>query len=100
MSDNNLDSNKVTKQAVKFFGDSLQLMIAQEECGELIAAISQYVRGRKDVYALAEEVADVEIMCMQLRHMIGSDIVDIEKNKKLTRLAERLGMHKASFGWD
>ena len=97
MSENNLDANKITEQAVKFFGNSSQLMIAQEECGELVAAISQYIRGRKDVYALVEEIADVEIMCMQLRHMVGSNIVDAEKNKKLVRLAERLGMNKMAF---
>ena len=96
--DNNLDVNKVTKYAVEHFGVALQFMVAQEECGELITAISHFIRGRRDKYGLAEEIADVEIMCMQLRHMVGNETVDIVKNKKLIRLAERCGLHKAQFG--
>jgi len=89
----------IYQKAVDKWGNASQMMMAQEECGELIACISQFTRGRKSKYHLAEEVADVEIMCEQLRYMIGSDIVDKEKTKKAERLAERLGLYNEPDDW-
>ncbi len=79
-------TEEILQQAVKKWGIDFQMMMAQEECGELIAAISQFKRGRKDKKQLAEEIADVEIMCSQLRIIIGHNIVDVEKLKKICRL--------------
>ncbi len=59
-----------------------------EECGELICALSHHLRGR--ISNVTEELADVEIMCQQLRLLIGDDAVDRAKAQKLDRLRERL----------
>ncbi len=77
--------------AIKAFGLESQLHQTQEECAELIASISHSIRGRQSFRAIAEEVADVEIMLEQLRTVIGPD-VDRWKRIKLDRLAVRLGI--------
>jgi hypothetical protein len=40
--------------------------------------------------AVLEEIADVEIMCEQMRIIFGSDTIDIVKKKKLERLQRLL----------
>lgn len=79
-------TEETLQQAIKKWGIDFQMMMAQEECGELVACISQFKRGRRTKNQLAEEIADVEIMCSQLRIIIGDSIVDHEKQKKLERL--------------
>lgn len=90
--------NLLASLAVHEWGNATQLLMAMEECGELVAAINQFLRGRKDKQQLAEEIADVEIMCAQLRYMIGDKFVDKEKHKKLRRLGERLGVYEIIYG--
>lgn len=68
-------------------GDSSQFDQTVEECLELALAIRHVQRGRiSDVDNMAEEVADVEIMCMQVREIIGHELVDQWKDQKLIRL--------------
>ena len=81
---------KVYREAVKQWGQVAQMRMLQEECGELIAAVNQYDRGRITAEHLAEEVADVLIMCEQARVILGADRVDEAKRRKLERLADRL----------
>jgi NTP pyrophosphatase (non-canonical NTP hydrolase) len=61
-----------------------------EECAELILAIQHHRRNRNSLEAVAEEIADVEIMCGQLRLMVGNELVDKQKVAKLKRLSKRL----------
>ena len=82
------DVKSIYQQALTKWGYSAQLLMAIEECSELIKAICSSFRGRNT--NVAEEIADVEIMCKQLRVMYGSDAVDKEKKKKLARLKRRL----------
>jgi hypothetical protein len=49
-------------------------------------------------WQLAEEIADVEIVCAQLRVLVGSDLVDDIKIKKLIRLRERVEIAKKKTG--
>lgn len=77
-------------EAIERFGAELQMRMVQEECAELIAAINQFTRGRLGILALAEEVADVEIMCGQMRLIVGHGAVEEVKKSKLERLAERV----------
>ena len=93
-----ISQKSIFEKAISKWGNASQMMMAQEECGELVACISQFIRGRKSKFHLAEEVADVEIMCEQIRIMIGDEIVDREKRKKVVRLAERLGLHNVPYG--
>lgn len=77
------------------WGSESQMRMCQEECGELVAAINQFFRGRIGVLELAEEVADVRIMAEQMELCIGllnvpevcvADLVE----KKLERLRKLL----------
>jgi NTP pyrophosphatase (non-canonical NTP hydrolase) len=76
--------------AADFWTRDSQLAQAMEECGELIAAINHWRRNRISSLRLASEIADVEIMCATLRHMIGDVIVDDALQKKLDRLQWRM----------
>lgn len=76
------------KKVVNSLGNKSQLGMAIEECAELIVAIRHYSRGRATIKDVAQEVADVEIMCGQLREMIGTDIVTQCKEEKLIRLKQ------------
>jgi NTP pyrophosphatase (non-canonical NTP hydrolase) len=67
----------------------------QEECGELIRAISRYWRRKENSFLeLAEEIADVEIMIGQIKqalfHGLDKDHVKNFKIKKMKRLAKML----------
>ena len=91
--------------AIAQFGLYKQLTKAMEECAELIQSISKFLNGdlnanvAEDLNAnVAEEVADVEIMCAQLRQIVGSELVDTWKKKKIIRLAERTGLYLVSYG--
>ena len=88
----------LVSSAVEKWGNATQMLLTMEECGELIVAINHFLRGRKDKRELAEEIADVEIMCTQMRYMIGDEIVDKEKHRKLRRLGERLGLYEIIYG--
>ncbi len=81
----------VFMRAITKWGIPAQARQAMEECGELIVALNKYFF-RDSLYkeALAEEVADVEIMCQQIREIIGHDLVDSIARKKINRLKERL----------
>jgi hypothetical protein len=74
------------RRALALWGTDSQLGMVQEECAELIAAVSQYKRGRISEERLAEEVADVTIMVAQLRLLLGGGVVDRAVEKKLLRL--------------
>ena len=76
-------------EAIKKYGEQAQEGVAQEECAELIQAISKKHRGKK--HNIAEEIADVEIMLEQLK-IINDCFCDVEsiKQEKVSRLEKRL----------
>lgn len=79
--------------AVTTFGVENQLDMVIEECAELIDAIQKYRRGRVERAGVITEIADVEIMCQQLRACFGSNEVATERDRKIKRLAERISKH-------
>lgn len=73
------------------WGSDAQLTVVIEELSELIKEVCKMKRNIGDTNLLAEEVADVEIMCEQLRYIFSIDEdVDDWKIYKLNRLANRL----------
>ena len=86
-----INEKKLYKKAVDYFGVSSQVKQAIEECAELIVALSHIRRRKETVFGVCGEIADVEIMCGQLREMVTPEIVDKIKNKKLQRLALFIG---------
>lgn len=82
--------NDIYDRAIAHYGDKKQLLQACEECAELIQAISKATRytGKSYVDGVCEEIADVMIMCEQVKRIFNISTVDVEKEKerKLTRL--------------
>ncbi len=79
------------KKIADHYGLNSQLDILQEECAELVQAVSKYRRGGSNLLVL-EELADVEIMVAQIRYLAGknSTIIDEIKEKKIRRQLDRI----------
>lgn len=85
------------EQILSYYPHDGQLLIAQEECAELIQAISKVRREgeRVGMANLIEEVADVRIMCAQLQMIFGiSHSVGRALDAKLDRTLERIELEK------
>ena len=64
-----------------------------EECSELTNAICKFRRSRVNEDDIITEIADVMIMCEQLSNYFGKEKVELEKERKLERLKERLSKY-------
>lgn len=88
------DKTKLYNSAVKLWGVNAQVDMAIEEASELIKAICKLKRSGasiETVSAVAEEIADVEIMIEQLKIMLYCyDDVENWEKYKLERLSERI----------
>jgi NTP pyrophosphatase (non-canonical NTP hydrolase) len=65
---------------------------AQEECGELIVAISHFLSSRNKASSedVASEVADVILMCKQLTIILGKNIVEDKIQEKINKFHKQL----------
>ena len=79
---------EVCKKAVNYYGDESQKQLAQEECAELIQAISKNIRGLK--HNVEEEIADVTIMLEQLTNIYDMEQIDKWIGVKIDRLNRRM----------
>ena len=96
----NKQERAVLKAAIDKYGNDSQLAVAQEECAELIQAISKLKRaGNSDhpgrtakaaLNHLMEEHADVQIMLDQIRIMYPSKAYDTIRAQKIARLQKRM----------
>ncbi len=80
----------VCRQAIHKHGISRQLAKAAEEFSEAAAAISRFLAGEGECTEIIGEVADVEVMCVQMRMIYGADAIDQVRAEKVARLQERL----------
>lgn len=79
------------QKAIAKWGEDAQMKMVLEEMSELQKEICKMWRGKDNRDAIAEEVADVEIMLDQLQIMLGIwEDVQGHRKKKLQRLQERL----------
>lgn len=89
--------------AVKHYGPIHQMLKTVEEAGELQRAIARVITKAQEhpdadelpegvVENMIEETADMWIMLKQLTLILGVDVVTAEENRKLRRLADRMGM--------
>ena len=86
------DRKKVYQAALRKWGADLQTMMAVEEMSELTKEICKIKRGKMDLDALADEIADVTIMLEQLREIYGlNDVVCDHIDAKILRLQSRVG---------
>ena len=78
----------------RHYGKEPQMGVAQEECAELIQAISKIRRKGETVETLdnlVEEIADVSIMCAQLEELFGVRAsIARRMHQKLERQLERI----------
>lgn len=88
------ESKELYSKALDAWGFPAQAMMVLEECGELINAICKYDRGRANEDDIITEIADVMIMCEQMASFFGTVKVEIEKDRKLNRLKERLAKYE------
>lgn len=77
--DQGLRPDAVFAKAVERWGRDFQAMMLAEECGELVAAMSQFLRRRVGAERVIEEVADVYIMLAQVPHLLGGDAKEHQK---------------------
>ena len=75
----------IYEQAVEKFGHKDQIDMMIEECAELIVELRHVCRGRGSIAAVRGEIADVEIMCAQMRVIFGSTQINNIKVLKLKR---------------
>ena len=79
------------QRAVSKWGKEAQMKMVLEEMSELQKEICKMWRGKDNRGAIAEEVADVEIMLDQLKLMLDIPYeVEQHRQNKLQRLRERL----------
>lgn len=87
------EESQICKHAVETFSKDRQILMFIEECGELFQAISKNNRGMEA--NIAEEIADVEIMLEQIKHIFKCHgEVNKWKNKKIVRLCHRVEKFK------
>ena len=73
------------------YPDELQIIIAIEECSELIKALTKHLRGYSAADCIAEEMADVYIMLEQLKIIFDNNReVYHNINSKIARLKKSL----------
>lgn len=87
-------NDDIYSRAVTHYGESSRLLLSIEEMSELTKELVKRARGRNNMDAISEEIADVEIMLEQLKTLFGNRAeVDCWRAKKLQRLIERMDGH-------
>lgn len=83
----------IYERALAHYGAEAQTLMMFEEMSELQKELCKRSRGADNIDAIAEEIADVEIMLEQMKilHDCKSGVT-YHKLRKLERLAERMEM--------
>ena len=94
-------NTQILKKAIETYGEEPQIRQCMEECAELIQAINKHKRAqgslKEERYNIAfdnllEEIADVEIMLEQIKHLLEIPEEDLlaMKTCKINRTKERM----------
>lgn len=86
-----MENQELLARAIEKWGIEAQQKQVIEECSELITAILHRQRGKCTDADVVTEIADVSIMCEQMKLIYGAARVDAEIRRKMERLKERLG---------
>ena len=81
---------EILKEALLKYGYTSQITMAVEEMAELLNALAKERRGRATQQDIVTEIADVTIMMWQLAIMYGEQAVEMEIERKIKRLQERI----------
>lgn len=86
-----VSGDEICRAALEAFGERAQVTMAIEEMSELTKELCKRCRGRENVEAIAEEIADVEIMLQQMAMLFDcTGQVETFRRYKLERLAGRI----------
>ncbi len=77
---------KILKKALDKWGAVSQIRMAIEECSEFINAQMKFYRKRATISEVREEIADVLIVMLQMRILLGPELVDNIIEEKMERL--------------
>ena len=81
------------------YGEENQLVVAIEEMSELQKELTKLLRGTGNAGRIAEETADVLICMEQIMYFLGiREMVDIQMDRKVMRLEDRLKKEACSHG--
>lgn len=81
--------DEICSTALHKWGVQAQIEMMVEESGELLQALMHYRRRRSSLEDVHGEIADVLIMCWQMRLIFGSEGVDAKLQEKLDRIEKR-----------
>lgn len=91
VSDEVSDEQAILRRAIATWGAGAQMVMVCEEMAELQKELCKNLRGSGNEMAIAEEIADVEIMLDQMMILFGiSRNVAVCRSQKFERLARRL----------
>lgn len=89
-----MTEQEIIEKAIRVYGVEHQVIKTIEELSECSAAIARWLYDPQASYSAEEELADVEIMILQMRQILNSKHIDKWKQKKLERLEKRLSENK------
>lgn len=85
------EHDAVLWRAIVTYGGHSQTLMVMEEMAELQKELCKRERGADNISAIAEEIADVQIMIAQMIMLYGcADAVEKIKHEKIDRLRRRL----------
>ena len=85
-----IHEDAICHTALEHYGMYHQIVKCMEECGELIQALARHLGGEHNEENVVEELADVEIMLMQMRAVFGRQNAHRMMVQKLARLKMRM----------
>lgn len=91
-----MNTYKTLNRALNKYGIENQKWMLVEECSELLNAVAKLRRDRVSKKEVITELADVQIMVEQMAYFFGFEEFLAEKERKLTRLNERLQNDKSN----
>lgn len=79
------------KKIADHYGFTSQANMLCEESAEYMVALNKLRRGKAEAYEnIKEEVADIIVVAMQLRYLLGADEIDRIISDKLDRQIQRI----------
>ena len=86
-----LEAEAKLKQIADHYGFTSQANMLTEEAAEFTVALNKLRRGNTDAYDnIKEEVADVLVIALQLRELLGAEKIDEIIHEKIDRQLRRI----------
>lgn len=81
-----------------YYGFTSQANMLQEEAAEFTVALNKLRRGNSDEYSnIKEELADVLVVALQLRLLLGPEDIDKIINEKVERQLNRINEERTNM---